>query len=174
MKLAREEVGPAATAAQLRDALRSARQRRPDLAEAYDSQRVSLLGPDGIIRFTLANGLEVEIPTPRAAESMIAARVNQLVMSGEAKDALEGLEIAEREAPELMALFRQGLDDLAAPMSRDEPPVLHTYSTPAEAGALLEKRMTELLAAGEAKTEREALVMAIQDLPQVARGYNGQ
>jgi hypothetical protein len=34
--------------------------------------------------------------------------------------------------------------------------------------------MTELLAAGAAKTAREALDMAMQDLPQAARVYNDQ
>jgi hypothetical protein len=66
--------------------------------------------------------------------------------------------------------FVAQLDDQAGSAARDEPPTLHTYS-PAEAGVMLEKRMTELVVAGEAKTARQALAMAMDDDPVAARIY---
>ena len=116
------------------------------------------------------------MPSPRAAGNMIAARVNQLLRSGEAKDVCAAIDEARAEAPDLAKIFDERLgpaDDQAGSVARAEPPTLHTYS-PAEAGLQLEKRMTELLAAGAAKTAREALDMAMQDLPQAARLYNDQ
>ena len=104
IKLAQAEVGPRATAAQLRDALQHARRRRPDLAAAYDAKRLSHADEEGVLHYVV-DGLEIEIPTRRTAEIRLARRVNQLTKSGEAKSALEALEIARREAPALAELL---------------------------------------------------------------------